>query len=397
MSHQEVACPSSLGGKFWVSMFPVESPFGHATEERQLLKDIEKQVDSNRQLRSKTRSVRQGMKDSLKNLLWLLVLIACALPVMPVAVAHLRLARPSTQGTPCNPNLQIERVTYLGKSNGKDNVQVIFNGLPPTASSFNNNVPSVFSNPAASSCAKYGVLPINNFGQGGFQGGGVSNNISVQQGFAGGIPSSQGFGYELTVTITRRFGHQDTGTAKSNNIFSGTITTVVQIPRGAAETDPVKYDVTINTTFGGLTRRTLVAQGNGAPALASATQTFANSRLGSSFQNFGGNTTTDNCFPSVSITGLSFTPGSGATPDAVTIDWTASRSPSDCLTGPKVFISVEVKRPDNSTGHGALQPSANSITVNLSGAPAAPVSFIVRVSAETSLGQQFQVNKKGEF
>ena len=144
--------------------------------------------------------------------------------------------------------------------------------------------------------------------------------------------------------------------------------------------------------------RTLTAQGNGAPTLSAATQTFANSSLGPSFQqNFGGNTTTDNCFPSVSITGLSFTPGSGATPDAVTIDWTASRSPSDCLTGPRVFISVEVKRPDNSTGRGATQPGAHSITVNLSGASATPVSFIVRVSAETSLGQQFQVNKKGEF
>src|SRR6266480_1800546 len=99
------------------------------------------------------------MKDSLKNLLWLLVLIACALPVMPVAVAHLRFVRSSTQVSTCSPNLQIESVRYLGKSNGKDNVQVIFNGLPPTVSSFNNNVPSVFSNPAASSCAKYGVPP----------------------------------------------------------------------------------------------------------------------------------------------------------------------------------------------------------------------------------------------
>jgi hypothetical protein len=111
----------------------------------------------------------------------------------------------------------------------------------------------------------------------------------------------------------------------------------------------------------------------------------------------GGNTTPDSCFPSVSITGLSFTPGSSSTPDSVTIDWTASHSPSDCLSGPRVFISVEVKRADHSTGRASTQPNANSITVNLSGAPAAPVSFIVRVSAETSLGQQFQVNKKGEF
>ena len=319
------------------------------------------------------------MKRLLKNLLWPLALIAYALPPMPAAVAHLRLARPATQlFTSCSPNLQIESVTYLSKSNGKDNVQVIFNGLPAFF--------SLGLGGTATPCATYGV-PLIAFVQGGF-GSGVSNNTSVQQNFGGGIATSQGFGYEIKVTITRRLGHQDTGTTKSSNIFSGQITTVVQIPRGVAETDPVRYDVTINTTFGGVARRTLTAQGNGAPALAAATQTFANTSLVP---------LPDNCFPSVSITGLSFTAGSGATPDTVTINWTANRPPSDCFIGPRVFISVEVKRADNSTGHGATSPNANSITVNLSGAPAASVSFIVRVSAETSLGQQFQVNKKGEF
>jgi len=308
---------------------------------------------------------------------------------LPAAVAHPLMARPSVQAPFCSPSLQIESVTYLGKNNGKDSVQVIFNGLPPTVLSggFNNSGPAGgFGNTSATSCARYGVPQINtNFG--GSFGGGFPGGTSVQQGF-GGTTLIQNFGYELTVTITRRFGHQDTGTAKSSNIFSGQITTVVQIPRAVAETDPVKYDVTIKTTFGGQARRTLTAQGNGAPALAAATQTFANSSLVPM---------PDNCFPSVSITGLSFTPGSGATPDAVTIDWTANRSPSDCLTGPRVLISVEVKRPDNSIGRATTQPNANRITINLSGAPAAPVSFTVRVTAETSLGQQFQVNKKGEF
>jgi len=316
------------------------------------------------------------MKRLLKNLLRLLTLIACALSPMPAAVAHMRLA---PQVTLCSPHLQIESVTYLGRSNGKDNVQVIFNGLPLTIS-------SGFTNSAAAPCSTYGVPLVNTPSQfgGGFQGN-FSNNTSFQ---GGSLATSQGFGYEIKVTITRRLGHQDTGTAKSSNIFSGQTTAVVQIPRGVTETDPVKYDVTINSTFGGQTRRTLTAQGNGAPALAAATQTFAISSLVP---------VPDNCLPSVSITGLSFTPGSGTTPDAVTIDWTASRSPSDCLNGPKVLISVEVKRPDNSIGRATSQPNANSITVNLSGAPAAAVSFVVRVSAETSLGQQFQVNRKGEF
>ena len=311
---------------------------------------------------------------------------------MPATVAHMRLARPAPQIPSCSPNLQIESVKYLGHSNGKDSVQVVFNGLPPTGPGFNNGL----NNAAATSCATYGVPVVNTFGQDGF--GGLANNPASQQGFGGNVGNTtQGFGYELTVTITRRFGHQDTGTAKSSNIFRGKITTIVQIPRGAAETDPVKYDVTINTTFGGLARRTLIAQGNGAPALASATQTFANISLAqSSQQGFGSNTTSD-CFPSVSITALSFTPGSATTPDAVTIDWTAIRAPSDCLSGPKVSISIEVKRPDNSTGRASAQASANSTRVNLSGTPTAPVSFIVRVIAETSLGQQFQVNKKGEF
>jgi hypothetical protein len=206
------------------------------------------------------------MKRVLRNLLWLSALISCALSAMPDAVAHLGLARPSTQVTPCSPNLQIESVRYLGKNLSRDSVEVTFNGLPPTGSGFNNNVTSSSNNPTAPSCATYGVPPINTNFQGGI------SNQSSQQNFGGGNASSQGFGYELTVTITRRFGRQDTGTAKSSNIFSGKITTVVQIPRAAAETDPVKYDVTISTTFGGVMRRTLTAQGNGAPALAAEEQ-----------------------------------------------------------------------------------------------------------------------------
>ena len=328
------------------------------------------------------------MKRLLQHLLWPAVLIACGLPHIPAAVAHPRLAFPATQFTSCSPNLQIESVKYLGKNNGNDSVQVVFNGLPPNVLSggFQNSSPIGGFNNGTQPCSRYGVPVVNTQFGGGF-GSAQPSGASIQQGF-GGVPTSQNFGYELTVTITRRLGHQDTGTTKSNNIFSGQITAVVQIPRGAVETDPVSYDVTINTTFGGSTRRTLTAQGNGAPALANATQTFANSSLVP---------LTDNCFPSVSITGLSFVAGSGATPDAVTVNWTASHSPSDCLGGLRVLISVDVKRPDNSTGHASTQAGAPSITLNLSGAPAAPVSFIVRVSAETSLGQQFQVNKKGEF
>lgn len=321
------------------------------------------------------------MKRLLKNLLSLLVLAVCATSQIPV-VAHLRLVPPATQATLCSPNLQIESVKYLGKNNGKDSVQVIFNGQKPTSFSNFNNASAVAFAGAATSCVSYGVPPINSVGLG----SGLSNG-SPQAGIfgIGGITPNQG--YEVIVTITRKFGHQDTGTIKGTNTFSGLVTTVVQIPRAAAETDPVKYDVTINTTFGGVTRRILTAQGNGAPALATATQTFANSSLVP---------LPDSCFPSVSITSLSFTPGSGATPDTITVNWTADRSPSDCFRL-GVFISVEVKRADNSTGRAGTQPTANSLTLSLSGAPAAPVSFIVRVSAETRLGQQVQVNQKGEF
>ena len=196
------------------------------------------------------------------------------------------------------------------------------------------------------------------------------------------------FGYELTVTITRRLGNQDTGTAKSSNLFNGQVTTVVQIPRGVTETDPVKYDVTIKSSFGGVVRRLLTAQGNGAPTLPNATQSVANTSL---------TQIPDTCFPTVGVTGLAFTPGSGTTPDSVNITWNASRSLTDCLGSLRVLISVEVKRADNSIGRGIIQPTVANANVVLSGPPGTPVSFIVRVSAETSLGQQFQVNKKGEF
>lgn len=315
------------------------------------------------------------MKTVLQNLLWLLALIACALSHLPVAAARLRSAG-QFQGPNCPANLQIESVTYLGRNNGKDSVKVVFSGHAPTPSNLNGTNPG-FNNTSGVTCAKYGVPPVNN----------VQGNLTTPS-FQPGFSNSQNFGYELTVTITRKFGNKDTGTAKSSNIFIGSVTTIVQIPRATLETDPVAYDVTIKTTFGGQLRRTLTAQGNGAPALAAATQTFANSSLVQMI---------DTCFPSVSISGLSFTPGSGATPDNVTIDWTANRAPTDCFFGPKVFISVDVKRPDGSTGRASIQPNANSITMNLSGAPAAPVSFIVRVSAETSLGRQIQVTRKGDF
>src|SRR5205814_361198 len=140
------------------------------------------------------------MKRLLRNLLWLLVLIACSLSPMPAAAARSGWATPSPQLPGCSPNLQIESVKYLGHDSGKDSVQVVFNGLPPTNASFGFNGNGGF-NPTAPSCATYGVPSINNFGQGGFQGG-VSNNLPSQQVF-GGNSTSQNFGYELTVTITR--------------------------------------------------------------------------------------------------------------------------------------------------------------------------------------------------
>src|SRR3989442_3682214 len=83
---------------------------------------------------------RQGMKELLKNLLWLLALTACASSQMPAAVAHPRSARPATQFTSCSPNLQIESVKYLGRNNGKDSVQVVLKGLTPgqLSGGFNN-------------------------------------------------------------------------------------------------------------------------------------------------------------------------------------------------------------------------------------------------------------------
>jgi len=123
--------------------------------------------------------------------------MAIALPAIPARAAIIigPVAPPS-----CTPNLNIVSVTYLGKTGGKDSVQVIFDANTP------------------SHCLGYGI---------------ATSASSLQ--FQGGQP----FGYGVTVTIKRKHGNQDSGTASGSGVFLGRITAVVRIPRDTLETDPV--------------------------------------------------------------------------------------------------------------------------------------------------------------
>jgi len=165
------------------------------------------------------------MKTVLVNSLMAVLLMAIALPAIPARAAIIigPVAPPS-----CTPNLNIVSVTYLGK----------------TAQGFG------------------------------------SGNLRRQ--YTISLPRIRHRHQRLKPTVSRRpavriWSHRhdqaqawqsDSGTASGSGVFLGRITAVVRIPRDTLETDPVSYDATINTTFGGLARTTAKVAGSGAPSLS---------------------------------------------------------------------------------------------------------------------------------
>ncbi len=184
------------------------------------------------------------------------------------------------------------------------------------------------------------------------------------------------FGYEVTVKIKRRLGHEDSGTFKTGILVKGEVKTPVKIPRGNLETDPVSFEVSVKTTAGAVLRKTLHVSGTGTPTLAGATQTFTK------------NSTVlmpDGCYPRLQVSAINFIPGSAAraTPDKVTINWDALSPLLACFDPPRFSILVRVTRP----GGASVSVPANfdvgttNATLTLPGAPGAVASFDVFVTA----------------
>jgi len=189
-------------------------------------------------------------------------------------------------------------------------------------------------------------------------------------------PDIPTFGYEVTVKIKRRLGHEDSGTFKTGILVKGEVRTFVKIPRGNLETDPVSYEASVKTTAGAVARKTAHVSGTGAPTLAGATQTFTK------------NSTVpmpDGCHPRVQVSAINFIPGSAAraTPDKVTINWDASLPLLACFDPPRISILVRVTRPGGAsvTVPANFDAGTTNATLTLPGAPGAVASFDMFVTA----------------
>jgi hypothetical protein len=201
------------------------------------------------------------------------------------------------------------------------------------------------------------------------------------------------FGYEITVKIKRRLGHEDSATVTKREIIgnSGSIKTIVRIPRANLETDPVSFTATLKTTVGAVLTKRLVVSGTGAPSLAGATQ---NATRNSTIPD-----TPSGCYPLLNITGINFIPGSGTTPDNVSINWGSGAPPTACFDPPKFSVQVNVTRPGGQVDkvQTTFSPGSSTATLQLSGAPGAVVSFHVVIEAISGAVIDKTSTRSGDF
>ena len=205
------------------------------------------------------------------------------------------------------------------------------------------------------------------------------------------LPSQQAFGqltttlfqatFAVTLKITRHLGHKDTGFKTFTDSSTGVITADVNVPRGVLETDPVTVEASVDMTAT-LNSRTLARiSGTGLPSLTPGQQTFA------------GNANLAQCFPSVTITSVNYTPGAAAQKDVVTVNWTVAEPQSSCLRISNVIATAKLTRADGSLGTG--QGGANgTAALQISGSPGNVVSFEVNVTALAASSAPITANAK---
>jgi hypothetical protein len=250
--------------------------------------------------------------------------------------------------------MQVEKVQYQGKDSGNDKVYV------------------EWRYGTASPCVYFG---------GGFDVPGQSNITP--------------FGYEVTVNVKRKNGHEDTGTSKKPTVVNGNqvLTDVITIPRGFLETDPVSFEVKVRTTVGVVMTQTDRLTGNGPPVLMNATQKFTPH---SSVPNVLGT-----CFTLLQVPALDFLPGAGSTPDRVTIGLHTGlpELAESCFDAPKVSITVRVTRPNGvvNTGQANVAAGNTTTTIPLSGAPGSVASFEIVVTATAGSVIEKSVTSSGLF
>jgi hypothetical protein len=196
-------------------------------------------------------------------------------------------------------------------------------------------------------------------------------------------------GYEVTVKIKRRLGHEDSATVRTAAIVRGDVKTIVRIPRANLETDPVSFEAKVKTTAGAVLRTTAHVSGNGAPSLSGATQTFTKT---STVPN-----TPDGCHSTVQVSALNFIPGSGATPHKVTVNWGSGAPPLGCFESPKFSVLVRIRRPDGGTDSARANFDAGTFSATLQLLADPVASFDVFVTTITGTVLDKTGTQSGNF
>jgi hypothetical protein len=270
----------------------------------------------------------------------------------------------SLQGA-CQAKVKVNSVKYLGRQSGQDQVEVRW------------------STEAASECIKFG-------------GGGSDVPPAQQDSFT--APAAAGFA--VRVFVKRRFEHRDEATVTKKEIVpaGSNVLTIVNIPRGVAETDPQAYIVTITTFSGGATQKRAVVTGTGLPNLSAATQTF---QTFTSYPNLS--TVAAECFPEVQVTGLTFVASGGAAPDSLTLNWNAASATADCI-GQVLFISLSarVRRADGTqsvanVGESEISGNARTKTLQLGSSNSPVVSYKIVVAVSKRFGVDVKGVESGNF
>ena len=247
----------------------------------------------------------------------------------------------------CDVNLFINDVKYLGRSAANDLFRVEFIFNPTSGTACLGSVPSI-------------------------QGPGLSQSLFSAA-------------FNVSLRVTRRGGKLDTGSKTFTDSTTGNLSVEVKVPRGVLEMDPVeveaKIDVTVTLNSMALAR----VAGTGLPSLAPGQQAF------------GGTANLAQCFPSVTITSISYVQGAPRQKDAVTVNWTVAQPQSQCLRISNVVATARLTRSDGSTGTGQGDGNGTA-TVPISGDPGNVASFEVNVTAlAASIPASVSDNTKRSF
>jgi len=239
----------------------------------------------------------------------------------------------------CLPSVIITDAHWIDKKNGNDIIRVNWQTVSQSA------------------CQNFSAKPFQATGS-----------------FGGASPGFSA-GYEVKVTVIRFLGGEDTGSGTVAGGLLGAFAADVQVPRNHVS-QPVSCKVQIRGSGTGFGSEQTRITGNGMPSLNSGTQTAGPSPGSENFRS--------ECLPKITVTGLTYTPGSGGQKDSITINWNTVQSVSPCLRILNFGVVVRLKRlvGTDSVGTVSAAANANSATLLVSGGKGQLNSFEITVTAQ---------------